>query len=528
MPGSPPHLEDRVNAAATLVDANVEAGRGDRIAIWNVADSARYTYRDVLKMTNRTGNALREFGVRMEERVLLLLLDSPEFVFSFFGAIKIGAVPIPMNTLLKAPDYEYVLNDSRARVLVIHQALLEQIEPIRSRLRYLRHVIVVGGPGRTAVNDSGGDLAYEDLVAACSTELDPEMMSPDDACFWLYSSGTTGFPKGAVHLQHDMIVAADLYARPTLGIDEADRTFSVAKLFFAYGLGNGLYFSFRVGAGTILYPGKPDPLTFFRIIEEFRPTLFFCVPTGYARMLAVDDAETRFDTSSVRLCVSAGEALPPAFFESWKARFGVEILDGIGSTEILHIFISNRQGRVKPGSTGEIVPGYGGRIVDEDGCEVPVGEVGDLLIKGDSICAYYWNKHQRNKETIQGDWIRTGDKYLIDEDGYYWYQGRTDDMLKVGGMWVSPVEVENALTAHPDVLECAVIGAEDAQGLVKPKAFVVLQDGLQGSDELKTTLQEFVKERIGVYKYPREIVFQPELPKTATGKIQRYKLRAEP
>jgi benzoate-CoA ligase len=434
--------------------------------------------------------------------------------------------------LLRPADYEYLLNDSRARVLVVGEPLWPVIEPIRDRLGYLKHVVVVGN----AVGPSL--LSYEELVSAASTELSPELLSKDDACFWLYSSGTTGFPKGAVHLQHDMIVAADLYARPTLGISQDDRTFSVAKLFFAYGLGNGLYFPFRVGGSTVLYPGKPDPLKFFEIIQEYQPTLFFCVPTGYAAMLAVEDAAQRFDTSSVRLCISAGEALPPALFERWRERFGVEILDGIGSTEILHIFISNRPGRVKPGSTGELVPGYEARIVDESGGEVPVGQVGDLLIKGDSICACYWNKHRDTCETICGHWIRTGDKYLRDQDGYFWYQGRSDDMLKVGGIWVSPVEVENALIQHPAVLECAVVGITDDQGLVKPRAYVVLKDRSlleeaepcsSGSgparERLAVELQNFVREKLAVYKYPRSIEFVTELPKTATGKIQRYKLR---
>jgi benzoate-CoA ligase len=507
-----------MNAAAELVDANVEAGRGEKVAICQVGDDRTYTYHDVLAMTNRTGNALSALGVRMEDRVMLLLPDSPELVFSFFGAIKIGAVPIPTNTLLKPRDYEYMLNDSRARVLVVGESLLAQIEPIRQGLCYLRHILVVGEPG-------GADLSYRQVVESASPDLSPEMMHKDDACFWLYSSGTTGFPKGAVHLQHDMLVAADLYARPTLDIDQNDRTFSVAKLFFAYGLGNGLYFPFRVGATTILYPGKPDPIQFYEIIQQYRPTIFFGVPTGYTSMLAVEGAEQRFDTSSLRLCVSAGEALPPALFERWKARFGVEILDGIGSTEILHIFISNRSGRVKPGSTGEVVPGYEARIVDEEGRDLPCGQVGDLLIKGDSICAYYWNKHEKTKETIQGEWIRTGDKYCRDEDGYFWYKGRSDDMLKAGGMWVSPVEVENALVEHPAVLESAVVGVPDAAGLVKPKAFVVLGEGCQGSADLAAELQGFVKERIGVYKYPRWIEFVAGLPKTATGKVQRYKLR---
>jgi len=342
-------LPDRMNAAVDFVDANVEAGWGDRLAIIDASDGSTFTYNDVLEGVNRTGNALRSLGVRRDERVMMIMLDSPEFVFTFFGAIKIGAVPIPTNTMLKPADYQYMIDDSRARVLVISEALLPLVEPIRARLNSLDEIIVVGRP-------AGDGLSYRELTGSASPDLSPADLGKDDACFWLYSSGTTGFPKGAVHLQHDMKVASDLYALPTLGITGTDRTFSVAKLFFAYGLGNGLYFPFRVGAATVLYPGRPEPTRVFEIIDAHRPTLFFSVPTSYAGLLAIDDAAGRFDTSSVRLCVSAGEALPPALYERWKERFGVEILDGIGSTEILHIFISNRPGRVKPGSTGEIRP----------------------------------------------------------------------------------------------------------------------------------------------------------------------------
>ncbi len=516
---APVDLPDRMNAAAIFVDANVEAGRGGQVAIHDAGRGVSFTYDFVLEMTNRTGNALRALGVRREERVMLLLLDSPEFVFSFFGAIKIGAVPIPTNTLLKPHDYEYLLNDSRARVLIVSESLAAQLEPILPRAAYLEHIIVVGEPGE-------GQLGYAALVDAAPAELSPEMLSRDDACFWLYSSGTTAFPKGAVHLQHDMIVEADLYAQQVLGIGESDRCFSVAKLFFAYGLGNGLYFPFRVGASTILHPGKPDPARMYEIIQEHRPTIFYSVPTGYAAMLAIEDAASRFDLSSVRLCVSAGEALPAALYERWQERFGVEILDGIGSTEILHIFISNRPGRVKPGSIGEIVPGYEARILDEHNRVVAIGEVGDLLIKGDSTCQCYWNQHEATKATIEGHWIRTGDKCSRDADGYFWYQGRSDDMLKVGGIWVSPVEVESILTTHPAVLEAAVVGMDDAHGLSKPKAFVVLKEGPPADpDGLAAELQAFVKERAAPYKFPRWVEFVTELPKTATGKIRRYMLR---
>ena len=355
---------------------------------------------------------------------------------------------------------------------------------------------------------------------------------------WLYSSGTTGFPKGTVHLQHDMRTCANTYARQVLDIQPEDVTFSVAKLFFAYGLGNALYFPFSVGASTVLFPGPPTPEAVFDVIQRFQPTIFYSVPTNFAALLAHDNAPGREELASLRLCVSAGEALPPALYERWKERYGQEILDGIGSTEVLQMFISNRPGRARPGSSGEIVPGYEARVVDDVGDDLPPGEIGDLLVKGDSICAQYWNRHEQTKQTIEGEWIRTGDKYTVDEDGYYWYQGRTDDMLKVGGIWVSPFEVEAALLEHASVLEAAVVGAEDEAGMIKPKAFVVLTDaarselgeievldGDDGEGSFKQSLQDFVKSSIAPYKYPRWVELVDELPKIATGKIQRYKLR---
>ncbi|MBI4788106.1 MAG: benzoate-CoA ligase family protein [Chloroflexi bacterium] len=512
---------ERYNASTTFVDANLEAGRGDKAAI--LYGDQTLTYNDVAAMMNRTGNALLKLGVQMEQRVMLLLLDSPEFVASFFGAIRMGAIPIPTNTLLRAPDYEYLLNDSRAVALIVSEPLYANIAPIREKLKWLKHVIVVGS-STGAQNAPAGTIQFAEWIKNESPELAPADTARDDACFWLYSSGTTGFPKGAVHLQHDMIYCAENYARSVLGINENDRTFSVAKLFFAYGLGNGLYFPFYVGATTVLYPGRPEPKPIYEVVTKYKPTLFFCVPTAYAGLLAAEDTSA-YDLSSVRLCVSAGEALPKALFDKWYAKWNVEILDGIGSTEILHIFISNRAKEVRPGSSGKIVPGYDARIVDEEDRELPQGEVGNLLIRGDSTCAYYWNKHAKTKETIVGEWIRTGDKYLVDKDGYLWYQGRSDDMLKAGGIWVSPVEVEATLISHPAVLECAVIGLMDKDELIKPKAFVILKQGCAPSPELEAELKTFVKDKIAAYKYPRWIEFVSELPKTATGKIQRFKLR---
>jgi benzoate-CoA ligase len=344
--------------------------------------------------------------------------------------------------------------------------------------------------------------------------------------FWLYSSGSTGAPKGCVHLQRDMVVCAELYAKGILGITAADRCFSVAKLFFAYGLGNALYCPLAVGATAILLPEHPTPLRVYSIIERYRPTLFFSVPTSYAMLLAHTRDKPDFDLSSIRHAVSAGEALPAPLFRRFKERFGVEILDGIGSTEILHIFITNRPGAVRPGSSGQLVPGYEARIVDEEDRPVAAGEIGNLLISGDSTCAYYWNHHEKSRATIEGRWIRTGDKYYVDEDGYYWYAGRTDDMLKPGGIWVSPIEIEAALVEHEAVLECAVVGREDDDGLTKPLAFVVLREGHEGTTELGWALQKFVRDRLPDYKRPRRVEFVPALPKTATGKIQRFKLRA--
>ena len=509
-------VPDTFNIADYLVDRHIREGRGARTAILCGEDAV--TYAQVAERSNRVANGLQAMGVRREERVMLLLLDTPAFAYAFFGALKLGAVPIPTNTLLKSQDYKYMLNDSRARVAIASAALLPQLAAIpRHELPYLEQIVVDGA----ASGEMGG---LEQLMTASPT-CDVAQTSKDDAAFWLYSSGTTGFPKGAVHLHHDILHTVVCYAHGVLGITAGDRTFSVAKLFFAYGLGNALTFPFAVGATTILWPGPPTPPNVYAQIERFKPTLFYSVPTNYGQLLAHKRDGADFDLSSVRQAVSAGEALPKALYERFKERFGVEILDGIGSTEILHIFISNRAGRVRPGSAGELVSGYEARIVDETGADVPDGAVGNLLIKGDSTCAYYWNKHQRTKDTIEGHWIRTGDKFSRDADGYYWYAGRGDDMLKVGGIWVSPVEIENTLAEHPAVQEAGVIGRRDADGLEKPMAYVVLAAEYVASTELARELQDFVRSKIAEYKRPRWIEFVETLPKTATGKTQRFKLR---
>jgi benzoate-CoA ligase len=506
------------NVATHFVDRHIHEGRGDRIA-YECGDE-RVSYRQLFERVNRAGNALKKLGVRQEERVGLLLLDTPEFPYCFFGAIKIGAVSIPINTLLKPQEYEYMLNDSRARVLIVSEALLPQILAIpKEKLHYLKTIVVFG----TAPE---GTKSLQQLLDESSPELEPEPTTKDDAAFWLYSSGSTGFPKGCVHLHHDMVVCAELYAKNILQITEDDRFFSVAKMFFAYGLGNGLYFALSVGATSILWPGSPSPPNIFSVIEKHKPTLFFSVPSNYASLLSYNrEGGPDFDLSTVRYAVSAGEALPATLFHRFKERFNVEILDAIGSTEALHMFIANRPGAVRPGSSGQIMPGYEARIVDENGQDVPDGEIGSLLIKGDSVCAYYWNQHEKTKDTIQGHWIRTGDKYYRDPDGYYWYVGRNDDMMKVKGMWVSPIEIESVLMEHPMVQEAAAIGNADGNNLVKPAAYVVLKSGASNTPQMIEEIRQHVLERLASYKCPQIFEIVAELPKTATGKIQRYKLR---
>jgi len=514
------------NAATHFIDRHIGERRGDKVAIECGDESVRYA--ELLERVNQFGRALGDrLGVRVEERVALLLLDGPHFFYSFFGAIKAGAVAVPINTLWTPADYEYVLADSRARVVIVSAELLPRLMAIAPEGRQgLEHIVVVGveGQSQQASQPSGGTTMWrwDDLVSDISSAFDAAATTRDDAAFWLYSSGSTGRPKGCVHLHHDMVVCAELFAKGVLGARESDRFFSVPKLFFAYGLGNSGYFPLAVGGTSILWPGPPAAANVYAVIERHRPTLFFFVPTGYGMLLAHEDS---FDLSSVRLASSAGESLPAALYDRFKQRFGVDILDGIGSSEVLHTFISNRPGAIRPGSSGLVVRGYDAKLVDESGTPVPRGDIGNLWIAGDSICAGYWNQHEKTKETLQGGWIRTGDKYTQDADGYYWYAGRSDDMMKVGGLWVSPIEVEHALVQHVAVQECAVVAREDHDKLVKPAAFVVVRTGHSPTPALADDLVKHVREKLADYKRPRWIEFVPELPKTATGKIQRYKLK---
>jgi benzoate-CoA ligase len=518
-PPVPISLPDEFNAATYFIDRHIAEGRGGKVAI--ECGERRVTYHQLFEMVNRAGNCLRKLGVRIEERVLLLLFDTPEFPASFFGAIKIGAVPIPVNTLLKPADYEYLLNDSRARIAIISEELMPLIKAIRrEHLRFLETILVVGS------ETWPGTQSFDGALSESSVALDAMATSKDDVAFWLYSSGSTGRPKGCVHLQHDMVVSSERYAKGILNITESDRCFSVAKLFFAYGLGNALYFPLSVGATSILLPGPPRPGKVFEVIEDHRPTLFFSVPSNYARLLAhTREGGHEFDLSSVRWGVSAGEALPTVIFHRFRERFGVQILDAIGSTEALHMMIANRPGHVRPGSSGQVIPGFEARVVDDNNQPLAADEIGNLVVKADSVCAYYWNQHEKTKDTIEGHWIRTGDKYYQDADGYFWYAGRSDDMLKVSGVWVSPIEIESVIIEHPAVQEAAVVARPDEQQLPRTVACVVLREGFEPAAALAKELQEFVTCHLANFKRPHQIEFLPELPKTATGKLQRFRLR---
>jgi benzoate-CoA ligase len=516
-------LGDRYNAATTYVDEH-RAVRPDKVAIRCQGQSV--TYGELAANVDRAGNALRQLGLDVEDRVVILCVDSPAFVYAFFGAIKLGAIPVPTNTLLTPRDLGYILRDSRAVAVVVSASLLPKVQEIRAQCPRLRQVLVTTSGGVPLAGPLPSDTSsFEDALAAADDELTPADTGPDDMCFWLYSSGTTGFPKGAVHLQHDMIYSAETLGAEVLGCTEEDRYFTVSPLFHAYGLGNGVFVPLRFGASVVYKPERATPDVVYGLITKERPTVMYTAPTFYAALLAYPTEAFPYDLSSLRFCVSAGEALPKPLFDAWKQRFGIEILDGIGSTEMLHIFICNRVGSAKGGTSGTVVPGYAAKIVDDHAGEVARGESGHLWVSGDSCAAFYWNKHEKTKAAFKGEWYVTGDKYHQDDDGHFVYEGRSDDMLKVSGQWVSPAEVEAALIGHAAVLECGVVGMTDKDGLTKPKAFVILKQGHVGDAGLSDELKKFVKDRIAPYKYPRWIEFVPELPKNAAGKIQRYKLR---
>jgi benzoate-CoA ligase len=452
-----------------------------------------------------------------EQRVMMIMLDTVDFPGVFLGAIKMGAVPVPVNTLLTSDDYAFMLRDSRARVVVVSGALYEKLKPALAEQPWLETVVVAGG-------NAAGCKSLDKLVAKAADKLEAAATNCDDPAFWLYSSGSTGTPKGAVHLQSSLVTTAELYARPFLGLTEKDVVFSAAKLFFAYGLGNALTFPLRAGATAVLMAERPTPQSVCRVLKQHKPTVFYGVPTLYAALLASGELPKPGE-HRLRTCVSAGEALPEELGQRWSKAMGIDIYDGIGSTEMLHIFVSNGPGGMRYGTTGKPVPGYRVKVVDDEGQPVKPGDVGELLVSGASSAAFYWNNRARSRSTFQGEWTRTGDKYIESDDGFFTYCGRTDDMLKVGGIYVSPFEVEAALVTHPSVLEAAIIGVEDENRLIKPKAYVVLKPGQKEASGLTDELKHHVRDRLAPYKYPRWIEFVSELPKTATGKIQRFKLR---
>jgi 4-hydroxybenzoate-CoA ligase len=514
------------NAVTDFVDANLDGGRGNRLAF---SDGTRtLTFAELQAATCRFASGLTGLGYRLETRIALLMLDTVDFPTAFWGAIRAGMIAIPLNTLLNAEQYAYMLGDSRAEAVVVSAALARTIAPIVHRLADLRTIVIAGGTADDKALFPGRDVhLLEDVLAGGKADLWTAPTLSDEVAFWLYSSGSTGVPKGTKHVHISLIATAELYGQGVLGIRPDDVVYSAAKLFFAYGLGNAMSFPMSVGATATLFPGRPTPDAVFELMRRERPTIFYGVPTLYAAMLARNDLPRGAGSDRLRICVSAGEALPAHIGEQWRERVGTDILDGIGSTEMLHIFLSNRADDIRYGTSGKPVPGYDAKILGEDGNEVGIDEVGELVVRGPSAAEGYWNQRTKSRRTFAGEWTYTGDKYARDAEGYYHYRGRTDDMFKVSGVWVSPFEVEAALVTHEAVLEAAVIGKEDQDGLTKPKAFIVLKEGYAADARLIEALQTHVKETAGPWKYPRWIDVRTDLPKTATGKIQRFVLRQQ-
>ena len=519
---------ERFNMADYFLYHNLEEGRENKTCLY--FNDQTYTYGDTARMSNRAGNALRELGVEIEDRVLIVLPDCPEFVWTWFGAARIGAVITMVNPLLPVHDYKYYLDYTRARVAVIHESLLKTFAEAAPDAAFLRAALFVRN--ESAVDEDRINpkesrvkfLSFDEVVTTQPAVCRGADTHRDDIAIWLFTSGSTGHPKGAVHLQHDLPYNTEVFAKRTIGVSENDLTVSVPKLFFGYATGTNLLFPFAVGGATALFTERSTPEKMFEMIGRYQPTILTTVPTMINGMLNAVGANTN-DLSCLRLCYSAGEALPVELYHRWKEQFGVEICDGIGSAEMFHIYITNRPDDVTPGSLGRVVEGYEAKIVDAEGKEVPTGEMGTLKIKGDSAALCYWNAHEKSKETFAGDWCTTGDQFHVDAGGYYWYHGRTDAMLKVSGVFVAPAEIENCLLQHKAVLECAVIGHDAGDGLVKPKAFIVLRDGNAPTKQLAVSIQKFVKSRIALYKYPRWIDFVPSLPKNDRGKIDRKKLK---
>lgn len=505
---------ENFNMADYFLDHNLREGRGAKVAVY-YKDST-YTYAQVQEMSHRCGNALRELGVEWENRVLIALPDSIEFIAAWFGVLKIGAVVTMVNVILPASDYEYYLNYTRAKVAVVHESVLPKFEEVRAHCPHLKAILVVG-------QENEKHPSFDRALSRASSSLENAAVHRDDVAMWLFTSGTTGKPKGAVHFHHDFPFNTECYAKQVLEIRESDITLSVPKLFFGYATGTNLMFPFAVGAATAIFEERSTAETLFQMIRKYRPTVLTSVPTMINAMLEAPRAKDE-DLSCLRMMLSAGEALPPELYHRWMKAFHVEILDGIGSAELFHIYISNRPGDVKPGSLGRIVPGYEARVVRPDGQDAADGEIGTLWAKGDSAAVCYWQAHEKSKEVLRGDWVVSGDLFRRDGGGYYWYEGRADDMLKVGGVFVSPLEIENCLLQHPAVREVCVVPYQE-EGLTKPKAYISLHDPFSPGEALVDELKAFVKGLLAPYKYPREVVFMDELPRNDRGKVERKKLR---
>ena len=512
------------NAVTDLVDAPVARGLGEKIAFRDADRSL--SYGELQARTCAFASALKELGLRPEERLGLLLYDTIDFPVAFWGGVRAGIVALPLNTLLTPDQYAYILGDSRAAAVVASASLAKTLLPILDRLPRLRTIILVDAGANEKAAFAGRDVHdFADVLARGRREPFVAPTLSDEVAFWMYTSGSTGEPKGVKHVHTTPMAAARLMGRHVVGIREDDVVFSAAKLFFSYGMGNAMAFPMSVGAATVLLPQRPTPEAVFEIMCRHQPTVFYGVPTLYASLLAHNDMRRGAGSNRLRLCISAGEALPKNLGERWREAAGVDVLDGIGSTEMFQTFLSNQPGALRYGTTGKPVPGYELKIVDEGGREVAAGEIGELVVRGPTAGEGYWNQRQKSRRTFAGEWTFTGDKYFCDADGFFHYCGRTDDMFKVSGMWVSPFEVEAALASHEAVLEAAVIGKEDADGLVKPKAFIVLRNGFAADERLIETLRVHVKACAGPWKYPRWIDIRPDLPRTATGKLQRFKLR---
>jgi len=513
-----PSVPETFNQAAFLTDRHLAEGRGEKVAIYYLEE--RITYKELVERANRVGNALRELGIGPEDRVIIALWDSPALVYTYLGSMKIGAIPIPVNTLGAPKDFLFFLKDSRAKVLVANDGIYEEkIAPIRNESKYLRHIIVVG-------RECPGTENFDRLMERASPQLVPEETSKDDMAFWMYTSGTTGLPKGVVHLHHDLLYYWPPVCETAFEVKEDDIVFCTSKTFFSYGRNASIETTFLYGLSVVLWPHWPKPQEIFDVVRKYRPTLFFSVPSFYAAMLRELEKGVEADFSSVRAFVTAGEAMPPNIVEAWGRAFGRRIVNGVGSTDVGGMYIANYDLREKPEASGKLLPGYEARLIDEEGNEVKEGEVGELWLKNDGITPFYWRRHEKNKEVFYGEWFKTGDLFYRDAEGYFYYQGRADDMLKFSGQWVAPMEVENALLEHPAVLECAVVAVPFEDGLLKGKAFVVLREGYEPSPDLERELIEFVKGKIAHFKAPKAVEFVRELPRTATGKIMRYRLRS--